>query len=197
MPKLIASFAVLAGLAGCASSGSSSVASTRTTTPYDQGHVFQRVTLSPVDSARLQLGENGNAEIVPLSPDRAWAGLVRAFPALGLDVTQTDPVGHALAGKIMRSRRPFGGHTYADLMNCGETAGIPNAGRWDVTLQVATKLVPHGRDSTIVATWVLASAKPGGTAGDEADCAANEKIAGIVAGTVARQGAESPKGRSQ
>lgn len=197
MPKLIAPLALLAGLAACASSGSPSVANTRTTTPYDEGHVFQRVTLSSADSARVQLGENGHAELVPLSSDRAWAGLVRAFPALGLEVIQTDVVGHALAGKIMRSRRPFGGHSYAELMNCGETAGIPNAGRWDITMQVATKLVPHGRDSTIVASWVVASAKPGGTAGEESDCVANERIGTIVADMVNREGAESPKAPTQ
>lgn len=194
MPKISLSLALVV-LAGCA--GAPPVSTSRTAAPYAIEHVASRVTLSPADSARLQLGENGNADVVPLPVDRAWTGLVRSFPALGLEVTQTDPVGRALAGRRYRSRRPFGGRSFADLMSCGETAGIPNAARWDVTLQVATRLVPYGHDSTIVATWVLASAKPSGTAGDEADCVVNEKIAAIVAGTVAQQAAESPSGQSQ
>lgn len=180
---------VALAIGGCASNPST----TRDRTPYNIDpntgdvtvtRVSPRVVLSAADSASLQLGENGNASAVALPTDRAWAGLVEAFKALDLEVTQIDPVGHAIAGRRVRSRRPFGGESFAQLMDCGETAGIPNAARWEVTMQVATKLVPRGKDSTIVATWVLASAKPGATSGDATDCTVNERIAGIVASAV-------------
>lgn len=146
--------------------------------------VSPRVVLSAADSASLHLGENGNANVVALPLDRAWGGLVNAYRALELDVTQVDPAGRAIAGRRVRSRRPFGDKSFADLLDCGETAGIPNAARWDISMQVATKLVPRGRDSTIVATWVLASAKPSGTAGDEAECTANGGVAATIAAAV-------------
>lgn len=170
----------LSAAGGCGGPPSSNGESTQ----YPQPRFAPHVALSSADSGALQLGEHGNANLVTLPVDRAWGALVNVYQALGVEVTQVDPAGHALAGRRLRSHRPFAGQPLATLISCGETAGIANASRWDINLQLATKLLPDGPDHTIVATWVLASGKPGATAGDEINCMPNDRIAAIVAGAV-------------
>jgi hypothetical protein len=134
------------------------------------------VQLSASDSSAFHLGQNGSATVLPVPLGLAWAVLDSVYRGFDLEVTQVDPVGHAIAGKRDRSRRSFGGKSFGALLDCGETAGIPNASRFEITIQVATALRARGNDSTLVASWALATAKPSTTAGDLAPCVSNGEI---------------------
>lgn len=140
-----------------------------------------RINVSAADSSAMDLAAGAGADVVPVPLARAWTALPRAYAALDVEVTQQDPTAYAIGGARLRAHGSFGGKSLMQLFDCGETAGVPNASRWDVTMQIGTKLRARGADSTIVATWALATAKPATTAGYDVDCTTKTGLPEIVA----------------
>lgn len=122
---------------------------------------------------------------IAASPDRAWNILPQLYKSFGLSLTQIDAASRTVRGQRLRSRSYFLGHPLSDYFDCGTVAGVPNVGRYELDMELATRLAPAAGDSTLVQTAVSASAKPGGTAGDPFHCDANEKIAAGIAQALA------------
>lgn len=113
-----------------------------------------------------------------------WQYLPIAYSKLGLRITKYDSTTHVIAGERDRSHADFGGKPLTSLIECGDVAGIPNASRYDVTIQVTTAL--QGTDkSSSVASVASAAAKANGVSGDVAPCVANSGIGDRVAAAVA------------
>ena len=129
---------------------------------------------------RVETDDSPTTRTIPLSLASAWAALPTVYSSLGLSITQVDTTSLIVRGVRARSRQPFVGKQLSELLDCGETAGIPNTMRYDVTMQVATQLRPDS-SGTAVVTQVLATAKASGTAGDPVRCGSNGRIATGIA----------------
>jgi hypothetical protein len=114
-----------------------------------------------------------------------WQYLPIAYSKLGLRITKYDSTTHVIAGERDRSHSDFGGKPLTSLLQCGDVAGIPNATRYDITIQVTTALRGSDKGSA-VASVASASAKANGVAGDVAPCVANSGIGDQVAVAVAQ-----------
>ncbi len=103
------------------------------------------------------------------------------YKQLGLTLTQYDTTNHIITGERLRSRHDFGGKSLPDLVDCGETAGIPNAMRYDVNLRVTSQVLPAENATTTIRTQADAMAKADATSGDLISCQAKDAIADVVA----------------
>ena len=163
------------GLAACASGPSSGIETKPTSVSVGSESTIGQLRIETTDSPTTR------SVATPLL--LAWNALPAVYQALGLSITKIDTAQLVVRGQRLRSRQPFAGKQLGDLLNCGETAGIPNTLRYDVTMQLATQLRPAG-DSTEVVTQVIATAKASGTAGDPVRCSSNGRIATGVADAV-------------
>lgn len=114
-----------------------------------------------------------------------WQYLPVAYSKLGLRITKYDSTAHVIVGERDRSHSAFGGTPLTSLMDCGDVAGIPNASRYDVTIQVTTAMRGSGTSSAI-ASVASASAKPNATSGDVAPCVTKSGFGDRVAAAVAQ-----------
>lgn len=117
--------------------------------------------------------------------DQAWRALPAIYKSWGFELSRYDSTTHQISGQRVRSRGPIGGKALTSYLECGETAGIPNAMRWDITLQISTAVVAHAGGSDVI-TQVTAIAKPSGFGGDAVHCTANEGIAAAIAEAIQR-----------
>jgi hypothetical protein len=108
--------------------------------------------------------------------DRAWSFLPEVFRGFGLDIATIDPATHTVDGQKVRARGQFAGSMYSRYLDCGDTRGVPNANRYEITMHVVTRLAPAG-DKTLVATTVVAEGRFTETGGTAVPCAANNEIA--------------------
>lgn len=139
-------------------------------------------------NTQISIHNEGDAVLgyaIAASPDRAWNILPQLFKSWGLSLTQIDNASRIVRGQRLRSKSYFMGHPLSNYFDCGTTAGVPNVGRYDVDMQVATQLHPLAGDSTLVQTVVSANAKASGTSGDPFRCDANQKIATQIAQALA------------
>lgn len=169
--------AVLA-LAACAPSQPSSIAPAPRTTTIAIGGLNTQVSIH-------NAGDEITGYAIAASPDRAWDILPQLYKSWGLSLTQIDAATRTVRGQRLRSRSYFMGHPLSDYFDCGTTAGVPNVGRYELDMEVATQLRPAAADSTLVQTVVSGNAKPGGTAGDPFRCDANARIAENIATALA------------
>jgi hypothetical protein len=124
-----------------------------------------------------------SSQTVAMSIERAWRALPIAYESLGFQIIQLQEASRTIAGQRLRARGTFAGERFSRLLNCGETAGLPNADRYDVSLTVVTSLEQAG-EGTLVSTDVQAVATPNTTAGAQVRCVANARIGEIVAARV-------------
>ena len=107
--------------------------------------------------------------------DQAWSRLPDVFRGLGLAIAVIDPATHTIDGQKVRARGQFAGNMYSYYLDCGDTRGVPNANRYEITMHVVTRLAPAG-GRTLVATSVVAEARFTETGGTAVPCAANNEI---------------------
>ncbi|HXF25593.1 MAG TPA: hypothetical protein VN602_13785 [Gemmatimonadaceae bacterium] len=148
------------------------------------------------DVKQVQMGAT-SVDFIPNSPTplawhnieapatTTWQYLPIAYSKLGLRITKYDSTTHVIAGERDRSHSDFGGKPLTSLIECGDVAGIPNASRFDVTIQV-TSALRGSEKSSAVASVASASAKANGTSGDPAPCTVNAGIGNQVAAAVAQ-----------
>ncbi|HEX7020797.1 MAG TPA: hypothetical protein VF159_12335 [Gemmatimonadaceae bacterium] len=181
-------FPALVALAACAPSQPSTIAPRPKTTTIAIGGLNTQVTIH-------NEGDEVTGYAIAAPIDRAWNILPQLYRSWGLSLTQIDQASRTVRGQRLRSRQYFLGKPLGDYFDCGTVAGVPNVGRYELDMDVATQLRPGARDSTLVQTVVSASAKPGGTAGDPFRCDANQKIAERIAGALASALASPPAPR--
>lgn len=121
-----------------------------------------------------------------------WQYLPIAYSKLGLRITKYDSTTHVIVGERDRSHDDFGGKPLTSLIDCGEVAGIPNASRFEVTIQVTTALKGTATSSS-VASVASASAKANGVSSDVAPCSVNAGIGDRVAAAVAEAARDATK----
>jgi len=167
----------------CASSGGSGSSSNGlgSVGGGDQDANIKRVSIAGVD---LQADGRSTLPVVwhdvPGSVSHTWQSLPVAFHKLGLTITRYDSTAYIIEGERLRSRADFGGKQLTSLLDCGDVAGMPNATRFDVNIQVRTALRGSATASS-VASAVVASAKPSDVSGVLMPCVVNSSAADRVA----------------
>lgn len=121
------------------------------------------------------------AQSVAVPAARVLAVLPAVFQSLGLSVTAIDSASGFVRGEVLRMRRPFGGKTMVQLLDCGSTPAGPTAARFSINLTVTTRALAVTESSTDVATIVQAVAVPNTTSGGSVRCRPNRGISEIVA----------------
>lgn len=126
---------------------------------------------------------------IPIAGDRALALLPAVFQDLGLAIKVVDPQAKLVRGELTRSRRPFGGRMYSQLLDCGSTAAGPNAARYAINLTVQSQVLAVSDSGTELGTVVQAVAIPDATGGNPVRCVPNDVIAEIVSERLAKAAA--------
>ena len=168
MSMLVAAF----GLCACASNG----ASTGGNGVGAVGGGDTQANVRRVAIGDVTVQANGDApattewQDVNVGTSSTWQALPIAYKRLGLTITRYDSVAHIIEGERLHSHAPLGGQELTTMMDCGEVEGMPNAARFDITIQTRTILQGNATRSS-VASVVIAAAKPDGVSGVYSPCA--------------------------
>src|SRR4051812_7621295 len=135
---------------------------------------------TPVVSAQTQQTSEavvvaGRADLqAPL--DKVWSALPAAYASLSIPLTVNEPANRVIGAERMRTHHYLGDLRLSKLLDCGETAGIPNADTYDVSLSMLTQLQSNAAGGTTVTTRVDAAAKPGSTSGQYSSCVSTGQL---------------------
>ena len=83
---------------------------------------------------------------VPVSPDSAYALLVRAYVILEIPVVPVDQK-RAVGNDALSIRRRLGGMPMQKVIDCGDQMGLPNAETWDIHMNILSyvEATPNGK----------------------------------------------------
>src|SRR3954470_24927888 len=113
----------LALLAACTSAQSGAVIET-------QPIATTAMSTEGMSTAGIRADDSPLSRMIGSSFARSWDALPRVYQSLGITVTKIDSMALVVRGQRFRSRQPFLGKQLSDLLDCGETTGIPNAMRY-------------------------------------------------------------------
>src|SRR6267143_4445355 len=99
-----------------------------------------------------------DARPVEAPVSRVWAVLGSVYAELGIQLSVSD-AGRVELGNAGFRARPIDGKRLSTYLNCGSGVTGDHADDYEVTMKVVTRLIPYGKDSSVVATLVDASAK--------------------------------------
>ena len=129
------------------------------------------VVTSPAQGAHVEINpsDGGSEHVLPHGAAQLWKALPGVYDRLGFKVSQLDAARRTLGARRAPSGRPIAGQEITALMNCGSGLGGNNAARYDVTIDLLTRLTPRG-DSTLVKLQVVGTARSTMNAGDPVGC---------------------------
>jgi len=118
--------------------------------------------------------------------DRVWRTLPRVYDALGIVGTGADEEAKVFGIVDFRPRR-LDGRALSTFVNCGMgITAIPKADEYDVTMSVLTHVEPGAEGETLLATSVVASAKPRVESGNSVYCDSQGALEARIADLVLR-----------
>lgn len=165
----VASAVVLSIASGCASAHEPHTRPPSETVRVVDG--MGRVTEIPMDATA---GSSGIKLDLPV--EQAWKGLVQAYPALGIPITEIDPRSHAIGNRDLRVRGRLGDTRLSSYLECGRTQGRASANTYEVQLSVRTRLESSAPGTTTVSTHLNATARPSTFAGHDVRCSSTGRL---------------------
>lgn len=167
-------FAVATAVLLSIASGCASAHEPNTRPPSETVRVVDgmgRVTEIPMDATSASSGIELDVPV-----ERAWKGVVEAYPALGIPLTEIDPRSHMVGNREMRLRGRLGDTRLSSYLQCGRTQGGASANTYEVHLSVRTRLEPAGPGATTVRTQLDATARPSTFAGHDVRCSSTGRL---------------------
>jgi len=118
--------------------------------------------------------------------DQVWRTLPGVYDALGIVGAGADEEAKVFGIVDFRPRR-LDGRALSTYVNCGMgITAIPKADEYDVTMSVLTHVKPGAEGETVLATSVLASAKPRIESGNAVYCDSQGALEARIAALVLR-----------
>ena len=125
------------------------------------------------------------------SPGEVWAILHAVYGTLGIPVTQVAPDRMTLGNPSLETRT-IDGKRMSAYLDCGTTLSGRIADRYDVTLNLSTRVVERAGGGSEITTSVDAWAEPRVTRGDAVHCRSRgsleDRISAVAAKALNREG---------
>lgn len=90
----------------------------------------------------------------PVGPDAVFAALRDTYAALSIPLSRDDAAQRTLGNDGLRTRRVLGKLETRRLVDCGGTAGAPNAETYELTLVIVSSVRSDGGTGAILSTVV-------------------------------------------
>ena len=156
--------ATLASVAACASSGTSG---------SSEPAVNQRVLVSDEthSSIRTSADPSGVEAVIAAPPDKVWAALLVAYPAMGIPALSINrPIGE-VGNRNFRILHKLSGEPASIYLNCGFDALVgPQANSYPIDASMLTVIRPDSAGATHIETRLSGSARKIGVVADPLYC---------------------------
>lgn len=163
--------ALLALFASCTGSPPAGPSPQRTTTTISAG--------TSTGSISQATGDIGTRVTFSQPADQVWLATQVAYASLGIDAGIMEPQGWVYGTRRLVASR-VGGERASRLVNCGTGAfGAPAADSYAVSFTVASSVEPRATGTQVV-TWMAATARPRGTAGDAVQCTSRGRLEAMI-----------------
>jgi hypothetical protein len=162
----------------CASAGSSSGAATatvQTTTPIIGGSSDMNglSTTTRVVSATTTRFSN--------TADQVFSVMPAVYGELKIPVTTMVTKDRIVGNNDFRTRRVVGGMPMRRLLDCGGTAGDPNADTYEIFIDVSSEVKADGAGEAVLATVFQANGRPVSFAGNDVRCTSTGELESKIA----------------
>lgn len=122
--------------------------------------------------------------VIEASVEDAWRALPVAWADATLPVSSANNATHTLQSGTVRTRDKIVGKPLSDFFDCGYTMAGPRVLLWQVSMEVASAIVPDPKGSRI-GTRVTATARPrDGSSTSPVNCTSRGELERIIAGNL-------------
>jgi hypothetical protein len=151
---LVAAVAV----AGCASgsSGGSQPTPNVTMTPVTQRIVMPAGSTLNINTVDVNAGYS---QIIIGAMDAAWTALNVAYSDLKIPVTTLVDAQHLVGNDSYKVRRRVGTIPMQQILDCGNSHGIPNAETYDILMSISSFLTPNPKGGLNLITRIDATGR--------------------------------------
>lgn len=123
---------------------------------------------------------------IPATPNDAWAHLLTAYEAVGLEPNIQDVTSLTVGVQEARVSRSLGEHRISTYLNCGRDMTGNLADRATIRIWMTTRLQAVADDRTEVRTELMANATDNdGTSRSVRPCSSNHRLESFIASHVA------------
>lgn len=135
---------------------------------------------------RLAREDRVNEEHVQANMDSVFARTRAIYRALGVPVHAESRRDGIVESANFTAPREFLDEPLARLLDCGQSMAGPRVTLWSVTMQLTTGMRPHPESGTLLATRVVATARPrDGTSTPPVPCNSTGRLERALASRIA------------
>lgn len=123
--------------------------------------------------------------------DTAWSAYPTVFGELGIPPGIVDQKQHVFGNAGIKMRGSLGHQRLSRYLECGTTAGLPNADTYDVLVRVVSQVVPADAGHASLRTQVEGSAHSSGDSGSSVRCVSTGALEARIAHMMSELAAKS------
>ena len=152
-PALLAALFAIA--CGASSSGTSSAVPVTTVTP-----VTQRI-ISPGSTLNINTVDvnSGYTQLIVGSMDAAWTAVNVVYSDLKIPITTLVDAQRIIGNDQFKVRRRVGTIPMQQILDCGNSQGIPNAETYDIVMAINSTMVPNPKGGVNLVTRIDATGR--------------------------------------
>lgn len=145
-------------IAGCASgsSGGSQATPNVTTTPVTQRIVMPSGSTLNINTVDVNAGYS---QAIIGTMDAAWTALNVAYSDLKIPITTLVDAQHLVGNESYKVRRRVGTIPMQQILDCGNSHGIPNAETYDILMSISSSLTPNPKGGLTLITRIDATGR--------------------------------------
>ncbi|MEO8879912.1 MAG: hypothetical protein ABI446_05900 [Gemmatimonadaceae bacterium] len=113
--------------------------------------------------------------------DKAWSEYPTVFGELGIDPNVIDSRQHVFGNAGLKVRGTLGRQRMSRYLDCGATAGIPNADQYDIIVRVVSQVIPADAGLSSIRTQVEANGRASGESSTSARCVSTGALEARIA----------------
>jgi hypothetical protein len=147
--------ALLAAACGASTAGTSAAVPETTVTP-----VTQRI-ISPGSTLNINTVDvnSGYTQLIVGSMDAAWTAVNVVYNDLKIPITTLVDAQHIIGNDQYKVRRRIGPLPMQQILDCGNSQGIPNAETYDILMAINSTMVPNPKGGVNLVTRIDATGR--------------------------------------
>ena len=123
--------------------------------------------------------------------DKAWSAYPTVFGELGIPPGIVDQKQHVFGNQGVKVRGSLARQRLSRYLECGTTAGLPNADTYDVLVRVVSQVIPADAGLASLRTQVEGSAHSSGDSGSNVRCVSTGALEARIAHMMSELAAKS------
>jgi len=140
---------------GASSSGTSSAVPLTTVTPVTQRIVSPGSTLN-INTVNVN---SGYTQLIVGSMDAAWTAVNVVYNDLKIPITTLVDAQRIIGNDQFKVRRRVGSIPMQQILDCGNSQGIPNAETYDIMMTINSTMVPNPKGGVNLVTRIDATGR--------------------------------------